>query len=456
MPQRDHHSLPPTDPQCTVDQDWQQLVEQRLPAELESQARQLKAFQRARGVPSALHLLRGLLYYVLSHSSLRDVSVWSRLIGLTSTVISGQAWDKRLLASADWLLWLFNTLLAAPTGSCGEHSQRILLVDATHVSCRDKRADTWRVHTAYDLLAGRVAWVRISTQHVAEGFAQLLLHVGDIVVGDGAYSRAKQLLAVAAAQAFCLVRYSAAHLPLYAPLAPAWTREHRLDVLAWLRTLPPGLYERQAMVVEQQDCLPVRLIALVLPEEEAEAFRRQKQRQARDKGRTLSSEALFLAGFVLLVTTLPAQSWSKERLLELYGARWQIEVLFKRIKQVLAMHLLPAQTPQGAQAMIYALLVAWLLIEDDVEALRRQLSDGEAVACPLSSWRLAHLAFESLRKVLEGHWTPGRLRAVLPEVRRLFVERRQRPLREHQRRYQFCQQVLCQSDLVLLFGCSSA
>src|SRR6266571_1089832 len=403
MPQRDHDSVAPADPQCPADEDWQRLVEQRLPAELERQAQHLKAFVRVREVPSAQQLLRGLLYYVLSQSSLRGLSAWSRLIGLTSRVLSGQAWHKRLLGSADWLLWLFNALLAAPIGRFAEQSQRILLVDATHVS-----------------------------------------------------SRAKQLLAVAKAGAFSLVRYSAAHLPLYAPLAPAWRREYRLDVPTWLRRLRPGLYERQAMVVEPEGCVPVRLIALVLPEEQAEALRRQKQRQARDKGRTLSAEALFLAGFVLLVSTLPAQSWSKDHLLELYRARWQIEVLFKRIKEVLALHCLPAQTPQAAQAMICALLVAWMLIEDDVQTLRRQLSEGELVECPLSSWRLAQLAFDSLRQVVTGHWTPERLRAVLPELRRLFVERRQRPLREHQRRYQFCQQVLCQADLVVLFDCSSA
>ena len=96
MPQRDHSNVWPADPQSTAEQDWQVLVEQRLPAELEARARELKAFQRARGLPSALHLLRGLLYYVLSQSSLRDVSAWSRLIGLTSKVISSQAWDKRL------------------------------------------------------------------------------------------------------------------------------------------------------------------------------------------------------------------------------------------------------------------------------------------------------------------------------------------------------------------------
>ena len=52
-------------------------------------------------------------------------------------------------------------------------------------------------------------------------------------------------LAVAAAHAFCLVRSSAAHFPLYAPAAPTWTREHRLDVPAWLRTLPPALSEHR-------------------------------------------------------------------------------------------------------------------------------------------------------------------------------------------------------------------
>ena len=59
MPQRDHSSVLPAEacnPQ--LERDWQRLVEERLPADLEDQAEALKAFQRARGLPSALHLLR--------------------------------------------------------------------------------------------------------------------------------------------------------------------------------------------------------------------------------------------------------------------------------------------------------------------------------------------------------------------------------------------------------------
>src|SRR5260221_7868483 len=113
MPQRDQHTVSPADPQATPDQEWQWLVEQRLPADLEDQARQLKAFRRVRAPPSALFLLRGLLYYVLSPSRFRDVSAWRRLIGLTSKVIFCQAWHKRLLTRADLLLLLFHYPLGA-------------------------------------------------------------------------------------------------------------------------------------------------------------------------------------------------------------------------------------------------------------------------------------------------------------------------------------------------------
>ena len=46
-------------------QDWHQLVQERLPSTLESQARALGAFVRVRRIGSASLLLRALLCYVL-------------------------------------------------------------------------------------------------------------------------------------------------------------------------------------------------------------------------------------------------------------------------------------------------------------------------------------------------------------------------------------------------------
>src|SRR5260221_12311329 len=65
MPQRDQHTVSPADPQATTDQEWQWLVEQRVPADLEDQARQLKGFWRGGGPPPAPFLVwRALFFFV--------------------------------------------------------------------------------------------------------------------------------------------------------------------------------------------------------------------------------------------------------------------------------------------------------------------------------------------------------------------------------------------------------
>jgi len=194
MPQRDHHSASIIRPQDALEQEWHLLVQDRLPADLEAQARWFKAFVRARELDCAADQLRALLHYVFSHSSLREISGWSRLMGVSRSVLSAQAWNQRLLASADWLLWLFNSLLAAPRWQRCPASGRLLLVDATHVSSRHSAGGTWRLHTAYELLAGQVAWVHVSSTKEGEGFGHLPLQAGDVLVADAAYSRVSQVL----------------------------------------------------------------------------------------------------------------------------------------------------------------------------------------------------------------------------------------------------------------------
>jgi hypothetical protein len=88
MPQRDQHNASDLQSQApsSAEQCWDELVAQRLPANLETQARVLGAFQRVRELASAQDLLRALLCYVLSLSSLKHLSGWSRLVGVTSKV----------------------------------------------------------------------------------------------------------------------------------------------------------------------------------------------------------------------------------------------------------------------------------------------------------------------------------------------------------------------------------
>jgi len=462
MPYQDNDTLSLTAEQLYAysEQQWQDVVRTWLPADLEEQAQRLKAFQRARHLPSATALLRGLLCYSLTQFSLRELSVWGQLSNVSPHGLSHQGWHKHVLKASPWLEWIFNTLLRSLCPPCDCHSRRLLLIDATHLSCVGAKGITWRFHTAYDLLSGHIAIMNVTDVHTAEGLTQFAVHQGDVLVADGAYSRAHQVVVTVLDQlADVALRWSPAHLSLYEPDAKAGKPAHRIDARAWLEQLPIGIHERQALIIDGKRRVTVRIVAQVPTAEQAERLREKKRREARDKGRTVSENALFFAGFLLVITTLPAEQWSAQQISELYRCRWQIEVLFKRMKQVLSRHRLSCSKPETACAQIFALLIGWLLVEDQVEELRQALCDGDAFAekaDAASSWQLASLCFHTLSRVIEGWWDLARLRQIIHLLRQEFKEQRARPLLEHDRRACYLRRLCCGDRLDSVFSCSSA
>lgn len=75
-----------------------------LPPGWETQARELKALQRARSFESAEALLRTLLIYLAEGCSLRGTAVQAAEGGVGS--VADVAILKRLRASEEWLRWL--------------------------------------------------------------------------------------------------------------------------------------------------------------------------------------------------------------------------------------------------------------------------------------------------------------------------------------------------------------
>ena len=94
----------------------------------------------------------------------------------------------------------------------------------------------------------------------------------------------------------------------------------------------------------------------------AKAERRAAKR-ARKKGRRIDPRTLQAAHFVMIFTTLPQVLLSAHGVLELYRYRWQIELAFKRLKQLLKLGRLPHKTPEIARSWILAKLVVALLLE---------------------------------------------------------------------------------------------
>jgi len=150
-----------------------------------------------------------------------------------------------------------------------------------------------------------------------------------------------------------LVRVNRHSLPMYGAL------KRRIDVPALLAaTRRRGHAQEQTVTVKTQGGreTAARLCWVWLPKPEAEKAR---ARVAREGGKT--DDELDAAEYMVLLTTAPRTRLSVDQVLDLYRARWQIELNFKRDKTIGQLDRLPSLTPATIQAWICANVLLGLI-----------------------------------------------------------------------------------------------
>jgi hypothetical protein len=380
---------------------WETEIRPLLPATYQEQARRLGAWTRTRGIPAIDALLQALLCYVLCARSLRQLGAWATLVGLGS--ISDRAWSKRLRHSTGWALWLLGALVQpTSSGSPGPALPlRIRLIDASMVRMKSHRGRCARLHCSYDLREQRLDQVVITDEHQGEGLHHFRLEPGDLIVADRWYCRPTTLQRVSAAHAQVLVRWHSSNLPLT-------TRDGAsFDVAAWLPTIAGETAEMAVMAATQ----PLRVLACRLSPEAAKREAYRRRRKAVKGGSQVRVQTLVYAAWLLLITSLPAADWPMAEVLTLYRARWQVELLFKRIKQLLRLHGVPSSAYSANEAFLAWSLVGWALLDRQVEHMGEQL--------PASSrWHTTVLLVDAFRSMVWGQWTWTAIWSHLEELSR--------------------------------------
>ncbi len=395
--------------------EWERTLQQRLPVGLEHSAREQKALVRGRKLKGADNLLRLVLAYAVCDWSLRLVAAWAVIQGIASLSDVGVLY--RLCQCGPWLGVLVGQILLQRNQCLALlGGVRLRVVDATVISLPGSRGTDYRVHLSFDLGRMCLDGIEITTAQGGESLARFSPRADEIYLGDRGYCVARGLGALLITAARLVVRINWHNLPLKTDLG------RRLDLIQWLRGLSTTT-ERLVILPTPQGDFPLRLIACPLPPAEAEQARQRVVKQARKKGKAVNPNTYLAAGFVLLLTNLPCQTWEASRVIYLYRLRWQIELTIKRLKSLHQLDHLRAQDPRLVQTYLLAKLLAALLVEQAVQQAEEQAPHlFQSLQRPVSLWRLHALLLLGLRSTIAGPLSLERILLALPLLQRYLCD----------------------------------
>jgi len=342
--------------------DWEILL-RFLPEDWERLGVESGALRRARGFKGSEQLLRTLLLYLVEGRSLRETAMRVQEAGIAS--VSSVAIWKRLRISGDWFRLLNEGLMRRwqlESASCALAGRRVRAVDASVVSEPGKTGSQWRIHYMVELPSLRCASVTVTDMKKGETLKRFEVESGDLLLGDRIYAKRQGLRHVLSRGGDVLLRMPYNALPLVDD------KGKKFDLLVHLRRLRKAQVGDWPCLVQAESQahapMKVRICALAKSRAAAARAREKVLEKAKKNGRyTPSAESIEAAGYFFVLTTMPAQSLSAAQALELYRGRWQVELVFKRLKSILGLGHLPKQEPQGALAWLQGKLFIASLVE---------------------------------------------------------------------------------------------
>lgn len=335
----------------------------RLPKGWENLAVEHHAFTRSRQIKSPRDLLRAVFAYAVADYSLREVAA---LFTRQRRWMSDQAIHQRLSKCVAWLETLLSQLLYEQTPEVSLRTgRRLLIVDATVLTCPAARGTDYRLHLCYEPISQSSCGVKLTDVTGAERFTQFEYEPSDVVLGDRIYSKAKHLVKVKEQGADIIVRVNFQQIRLY---------DLTGEVVDWKAALAEaseaGRLLLEAYIGEAgADRTKVYVVCRRLSEREIEKARRHVRKSGYDKGHKTREATLLACEWLAILTTIEPEELSANEVLEMYKVRWQIELYIKRLKSILKLGRIRAgRGSQLAQVhqlakMIYALIVEKISVE---------------------------------------------------------------------------------------------
>ena len=353
--------LPLTDPDTL----FEELLQDLPPATVQM-AREFKAFVRPKKVKTPEQLLRVVFLYCGLDKPLREVA------GIFTALyesITDQSVAERLRACGPWVQAMLRRMLPLSAVETLPAGLRFVVIDASSMQAPGAKGTDHRLHIAMDLRTLQFLEVLVSDVHTGETLKHFPLGAGDVAVADRGYAHAQGMSEAVKRGAEIIVRLNPFSVVLCDPT------EQPLALCAALKRQQTETIRTLEVVIQStcgQHTVRGWVHAYRLSAEQA-GRARHKCRQRHKKGAP-TAESLFLAGWVLVLTTLSPAVLSAQTIMGLYRCRWQVEIAIKCWKSVLDVDALRAKaTSPLAEVWLHGKLLYALMLE---RRMRRMLGDS--------------------------------------------------------------------------------
>jgi len=212
-----------------------------------------------------------------------------------------------------------------------------------------------RLHAAMRLPDQCIVQAHISTTQTGESLKRFSFEPGELAVGDRGFANPVGIQSVLAQGADVLVRVNRSSLPLYDDATKA------LDLHAWVQGLGDSKRTHARTVYTQGPKtarIDGRLIAKRLPREKRDEARKRARAEFGD-----DQVALELSEWLLVFTTTAKARLSDAQTIELYRLRWQVELLFKRMKSLSNLGALPNYRPESVLTWLALKVLLYMCAE---------------------------------------------------------------------------------------------
>ena len=281
------------------------------------------AILRKRDIKNPDDLMMLNLFHLMTGCSLVEISSISKMSQIGE--ISDVAFMKRFKNCNNWFKWIINKTVSDGliNYSIPEalRNSRILAVDASDVSEKGRSGRIYRLHFALDITKMEAALYSITSNKIGEKLNNFNFIKNDLILADRCYAIRDKIIGLESGEQEVYVK------------------------------------------TKEGDIIPVRICFKRKDAKSIEKTKKKLLKQQSKKQFKMTDKTKIFNEYIVVVTSLGKESLTSQEILELYRYRWQVELYFKRLKNILDYGELPKKKEESIYAWLNGKLMIALLIE---------------------------------------------------------------------------------------------